>query len=45
VRYRPADESITPGTLWPAVTIGLLFATFLAFYIPLVKGRFRRGHL
>jgi hypothetical protein len=39
VRYRPSDEPIAFDTLWPALLIGLLFATFLAFYIPLVKGR------
>jgi len=39
VRYRPLDEPIAPHTLLPALIIGLLFATFLAFYIPLVKGR------
>ncbi len=38
VRYRPFDEPLTPHTLWPALIIGMLFATFLAFYIPLVKG-------
>jgi hypothetical protein len=46
VRYRPPDQPITAQTLWPALIIGLLFATFLALYIPLIKGRaFRRGHL
>ena len=39
VRYRPVDEPIASGILWPALSIGLLFATFLAFYIPLVKGK------
>ena len=38
VRYRPVEEPIAPHIVWPAVLIGLLFATFLAFYIPLVKG-------
>ena len=40
VRYRPASEAIAPGVLWPALAIGLAAAAFLAFYIPLVKGRF-----
>jgi hypothetical protein len=39
VRYRPVDEPIAPHTLWLAALIGLLFAAFLAFYFPLVKGR------
>lgn len=38
VRYGPGAETIAPQTLWGAVIIGLLYATFLAFYIPLVKG-------
>ena len=42
VRYRPVGETIAPRTLWGAVLIGLLAATFLAFYIPLVKGRTMR---
>ena len=42
VRYRPADEPLTPHILWPAMLIGLPFASFLAFYIPLVKGRSAR---
>jgi hypothetical protein len=42
VRYRPVGETIEPRTLWGAVLIGLLAATFLAFYIPLVKGRTMR---
>jgi hypothetical protein len=39
VRYRPVGEALAPRALWPAGLIGLLAATFLAFYIPLVKGR------
>ena len=39
VRYRPGDEAITPQIFWPALFIGLLAAMFLAFYIPLFKGR------
>jgi uncharacterized protein with HXXEE motif len=39
VRYRPAGEPIASQALWLAVLIGLLAATFLAFYIPLVKGK------
>jgi hypothetical protein len=38
--HRPlptVGETIAPRTLWGAVFIGLLAATFLAFYIPLVK--------
>ena len=42
VRYRPADEVITPRCLWVAVILGLLAATFLALYIPLIKGWARR---
>lgn len=37
VRYRPVAENIAPRTVWGAVVIGLLAATFLAFYIPLIK--------
>jgi len=43
VRYRPVGEGIVPQTLWGAVLIGLLAAAFLAFYIPLVKGRMMRA--
>ena len=39
VRYRPVAENIALRTVWGAVVIGLLAATFLAFYIPLIKGR------
>jgi uncharacterized protein with HXXEE motif len=39
VRYRPVGETIAPRSLSLAATIGLLAAAFLAFYIPLVKGR------
>lgn len=42
VRYRPVEEVIAPRTLWGAAIIGLLAATFLAFYIPLIKGRAMR---
>ncbi len=44
VRYRPAAEAITPSVLWTAMAIGLAFALFLAFYIPLFKGRAIRRH-
>ena len=43
VRYGPDAETIAPQTPWGAVIIGLLYATFLAFYIPLVKGRAMRA--
>jgi hypothetical protein len=43
VRYRPVSEIISPRMLGGAVSIGLLAATFLAFYIPLVKGRIMRA--
>ena len=39
VRYRPAGGTIAPRDLWSSVFLGLLAAAFLAFYIPLVKGR------
>ena len=39
VRYRPVVENIAPRAFWGAVVIGLLAAAFLAFYIPLIKGR------
>jgi len=39
----PVGEGIVPQTLWGAVLIGLLAAAFLAFYIPLVKGRMMRA--
>src|SRR5580700_4088087 len=42
-RYRPVGETIVPRTLWGAVSVGLLAAAFLAFYIPLVKGRMVRA--
>jgi len=42
LRYRPAAEIITPQTFCAAIIIGLLAAAFLAFYIPLVKGRATR---
>lgn len=42
VRYWPAEENIAPRNLWSAVVIGLLAATFLAFYIPLIKGKAMR---
>lgn len=38
VRYRPLGETIAATNLMVAVSIGLLAATFLAFYIPLIKG-------
>jgi hypothetical protein len=43
VRYRPDGEPITPQTFWGALIIGLLAASFLSFYIPLVKGRALRA--
>lgn len=43
LRYRPVEEVITPETFWSALTVGLLAAAFLAFYIPLVKGRAMRA--
>jgi hypothetical protein len=43
VRYRPVGETIEAQTFWGALIIGLLAATFLAFYIPLVKGRAMRA--
>jgi hypothetical protein len=43
VRYRPSEEAITTRELWGAAIIGLLAATFLAFYTPLVKGRAMRA--
>ena len=44
LRYRPASEAVS-GTEWGvAAIIGLLAATFLAFFIPLVEGnRARRS--
>jgi hypothetical protein len=39
LRYRPAAEAIPSGIWGPALAIGLLAAAFLAFYIPLTKGR------
>jgi hypothetical protein len=38
IRYRPASEQIEPSYVCAAAALGLLFAGFLAFYIPLVKG-------
>jgi hypothetical protein len=43
VRYRPSEDAITAGNWWAAGGIGLLAAAFLAFYIPLVKGREMRA--
>jgi hypothetical protein len=43
IRYRPVGEIITPQSFWAALTIGLLAASFLAFYIPLIKGRATRA--
>jgi hypothetical protein len=42
VRYRPPG-AITGATFWPAALIGVLFAVFLFFYIPLIKGREMRA--
>lgn len=39
VRYRPRGEPIAPRSLSLATIIGLLAASFLTFYFPLVKGR------
>jgi Protein of unknown function with HXXEE motif len=39
IRYRPSSEDIPMAVWCGALVIGLLFATFLAFFIPLVKGR------
>jgi hypothetical protein len=39
VRYRPVGEPIAARALSIALLIGLVFAAFLAFYIPLVKGK------
>jgi hypothetical protein len=39
VRYRPVGELVAPRSLALAVIIGLLAASFLTFYFPLVKGR------
>lgn len=43
VRYRPPAEAIAPRIMWGAVLIGLPAAAFLAFYIPLAKGRAMRA--
>jgi hypothetical protein len=45
VRYRPVEEAIPSPTLWSAVILGLLAAAFLAFFIPLIKGRTRRARV
>ncbi|MBV8673506.1 MAG: hypothetical protein JOZ33_08740 [Acidobacteriaceae bacterium] len=45
VRYRPVEEVIATRTLWGAVIIGLLAATFLAFYIPVIKGSVMRARV
>ena len=39
LRYRPPTEPISTNISRPALAIGLLAAAFLAFYIPVVKGR------
>jgi hypothetical protein len=39
LRYRPATETIDAPVLGTAIAIGLTAACFLAFYIPVVKGR------
>lgn len=41
VRYRPATETISGPVLLTAGILGLAAAAFLAFYIPLFKGRRR----
>ena len=43
VSYRPVREAIARRTLGGAVFVELLAATFLAFYIPLVKVRTMRN--
>lgn len=45
VFYRPPLPSFTPVDLWVALAIGLGFAAFLAFYIPLVKGSAMRREI
>lgn len=46
VFYRATPlPSFTPLDFWVALAIGLGFAAFLAFYIPLVKGRAGRGKI
>ena len=42
IRYRPASEPLAPGQIGAACVIGLLFAAFLALYIPLVRGNSRK---
>ena len=39
IRYRPASEQIASSYAWAAAALGLGFAGFLSFYIPLVKGK------
>jgi hypothetical protein len=43
LRYRPATESLDKHGMVPAMIIGLAATAFLVFYIPLFKGRRRRG--
>jgi hypothetical protein len=38
VRYTPPSQAMGRETWAPAVVIGGLFAAFLVFYIPVVKG-------
>jgi hypothetical protein len=45
VRYRPKSEEISPAVFWPALAVGLAFTAFLAFYIPVVKGRATNSRL
>jgi hypothetical protein len=41
VFYRPPLPALDAAALSPAVALGLIWAAFLAFYIPFVKGRHR----
>jgi hypothetical protein len=43
LRYRPSTEPLSLQILLPAVAIGLAWASFLFFFIPITKGRARRG--
>ena len=39
---RPPDQPLDMRAIWPGIVIGLLFAAFLAFYIPLIARRLSR---
>ncbi len=43
LRYRPATEPLSTHILAPALAIGLAATAFLFLYIPVFKGRARRG--